>query len=151
VRWAERELTLASYGHLQSEEFGDGDGLVAAWRAASDAHPAHERPAVLTALVAQGAGSAAAAGVDGDGAPELPLRYDEGLCLAHIAPPPISRGSTRIGTEPAATGGGEGASADRAVHRDAIVTRREFAFCCAHDPVTIFRVASALARWERIR
>src|SRR6266545_3294704 len=106
------------------EEIGDGDGLVARWAEPTGANPSAEGVAVRAALLAERAGLAGGALVDG-GRPWCARReQDRGQPLLGVADPPGSL-TAGIRAEASATGRAEAAAADRAGYRYAIVTRRE--------------------------
>ena len=150
VRRAWDELTGLSSPGLLSGELGDGDRLVAAGTGPAGSGPAHECAACVAALLAEGAVPAAAAFIDGDRPPRPWRRHCDGRWAAVTAAPVGScpAGVAAVGPAPRR---GEGGLADRAGQRDAIVTRRGPGPAGAHGLATARRVASARARWERIR
>src|SRR6266567_1295871 len=174
VRRAWDELTGLSSAGLLSGELGDGDGLVAGGAAAAVSGPAHECSALFAALVAECPAAAAAAFVDRGRTPGPGLGDDDG-CPGRVAAPPAGECPAGAGAEPAPAGRGERVLADRAGGRDAIVTRRGsgsrdaivtrrgsgscdgvvtwrgFGLAGGHVLATARRVASARARWDRIR
>ncbi len=110
------------------------------------AHPAHEFGTVVAPLFAEGAGAAVVAFVDGDRLAGSTGGDDDGRGAGVLAAA-VGGGFAGVGAETAAAVSGERPLADRAGHRDAIVTRRGI----GHAPATARRVASARARWVRIR
>ncbi len=162
VRRAWDELTGLSSRGLLTGQLGDGDGLVAGGAAAAGSGPAHECSALVAALVPEGAVAAAAAFVDGARPPGAGFGDDDG-CLGLVAAPPVGECPAGAGAELAPAGRGERVLADRAGCRDAIVTRRGHQGRDGvvtrrgsgpgggHALATARRVASARARWDRIR
>ncbi len=150
MRRAWDELTGLSSPGLLTGQLGNGDGLVAGGAASPGSGPAHECSALVAALVPEGAVAAAAALVD-RARPSGPGFGDDDGCLGRVAAPPVGERPAGIGAEPAAAGRGERVLAGRAGGRDAIVTRRGAGSAGAHVLATARRVASARARWDRIR
>ena len=144
------ELTRLSSGDLLIEEFGDGNRLIAGRAAAPDPDTAHEYPALLATLVAEGAAATVVALIDGDWPSGTGYRNDDARSV-RIAASPVGKCSARVRAEPAAPDGPEPLLAHWAGHRDAIVTRRRFGLFKVRHRATARRVASARARWLRIR
>jgi len=131
--------------HLLVEKVGHGDGLVAVRACSSKPNATHPGVAGVAALFAESSVAAGVAFVDGDGPSGLGLGHDERRGTG-VASAPVGGGSAGVGAEFAAAAGGVWLLADGAAHRDGIVTRRG-----RHDRPTAVRVASARARWLRIR
>jgi hypothetical protein len=99
------------------------------------------------ALLAEGPRPAVVAFVDGD-RPAGPGGGDGDGWLVAVAAAAVGGGAAGVAAEASPAVRGEGVLADGAGHRDAIVTRREIS---GHGALTARRVASARARWDRIR
>jgi len=118
-------VTARGWCDVQAEFF-DGDGLLARWTTPTDADPAHERPALVTPLFANGSCATSVALVDGDQSSGLGGGNGDGD-RAGVAAPSVAGSATRVGAVPLSADRRERALAHRAVHRDAIVTRRNIA------------------------
>jgi len=130
------------------EEFGDGDGFVATRAGPSVADSGHEGVAVVAALLSEGTSAAGGAFVDGDRSAWLGGGQDDGGL--GVVSSPVGDGFAGVGAEASASVRGECFAADGAGDRDVIVTRRGLG---RHGlvPAMPRRVASARARWDRIR
>src|ERR1039458_3459121 len=81
-------------------------GLVAGRAASPDPDAAHEGPARLAALIAEGASAKAVALIDSDRSPGTGHRDNEARS-ARVAASPVSKRPARVRAEPAATDGPE--------------------------------------------
>ncbi len=136
-------------GHLVVEEVVERDGFGAAGAESAVADSGHEGVAVLAALLAECADAAGGAFVDGDWASWQSWRDHDGGGLGVVAAP-VGDGFAGVGAELSSSVGRERLAADGAGHRDGIVTQRGAG---GHGFVAVMarRVASARARWVRIR
>ena len=109
---------------------------------------AHEGATLPAVLLAEGPLSAGVALIDGHRPPRSGFRQHDGRSPG-IPAPAVGSGPARVGAELLAPDGGEGGLADGTSRRDAIVTRRGWGV--TYELATARRVASARARWLRIR
>lgn len=140
-----REPTWRSGVHLLAEQFVNGDGLLADGTATPEPEPAHGGSAPLAPLVPDGTGSATVTGVDGDWLAESPLGRDDGNWRGFPAAS-VDGYPTRLAAARLSTDRRERVLASRADHGRAIASVE-----VRHDPATARLVASARARWLRIR
>ena len=123
-------MTAGSSRRLNSdvlaEEILDRDRLFAVRTGATDTGPAHEGPALLAPLLADGPGAAAVAFIDGDRLAELVPGHDDGRPIL-VPAPSVGGRPARVAAVALSTDRRERALTDGAGHRDAVVTRRDFA------------------------
>ena len=117
-------LAASSTGALfVPEQIGDRHGRIALRAQATKAYASHKSAAVLAVLNADRPGAAAVALVNSDGAP-WPGTGQFCRWLRGVPATTVRSGPARVAAELLAAGRGKGPLADRAGHRDAIVTQR---------------------------
>ena len=122
-----------------TEQILDRDRLLAVRAGTTDTDPAHEGPALLTPLLADGPGTAAVAFVDGEWLAELVLGHHDGRPIG-VPAPSVGGRPARVAAVSPATDRRERVPTDGAGHRDAVVTRRGFVAggsgAGGHDPAS---------------